>query len=78
MPPARRCSYTFADGDRPSLSADTETTAYNYPTTGNHLLGTAGAAKQTDSYDSTGNLIGDGKILYSYNARGRSSAPRRS
>jgi YD repeat-containing protein len=59
---------------RISSSGRLGTTTYDYPTTSNHLSSLSGLTTQTETYDASGNLTGDGTVAYGYDARGRMSS----
>lgn len=68
-------SYGYdADSNRSGTITAAGTTTYKYPTSSNRLSSLSGLTTQTESYDAAGNQIGDGTIIYVYDARGRMSS----
>ncbi len=68
-------SYGYdADSNRSGTTASSGATTYHYPTTSNRLSSLSGLTTQTEAYDASGNLTGDGTVAYGYDARGRMSS----
>ena len=58
-----------ANGNRLSSLVNSNTAYYSYAADSNRLKSVSGL--YTNSYDAAGNLISDGRLLHSYDARGR-------
>jgi RHS repeat-associated protein len=68
-------SYGYdADSNRSDTTASSGATTYHYSTTSNRLSSLSGLTTQTETYDASGNLTGDGTVTYGYDARGRMSS----
>lgn len=61
------------NSNRTSATLGSNAYGYAYQSTSNRLTSVAGPVAKTYSYDAAGNIIGDGKLTYTYNAAGRLS-----
>jgi RHS repeat-associated protein len=66
-------SYAYdANGNRTSVTdPSSNVTTYNYPSGNNKLSSLSGFVSKTFSYDSNGNMTGDGTNTWTYDQRGR-------
>jgi RHS repeat-associated protein len=61
-----------ANGNRSSVTdPSSNVTTYNYPSTNNKLSSLSGHVAQSFTYDSNGNMTGDGTNTWTYDQRGR-------